>query len=211
MKITIIYDNTSFKEELKADWGFSALVEVNDLKILFDTGADGNILLSNMEKLGIDTNVINEVFISHSHFDHLGGLSSFLNENNDVDIFIPPSVHGVKKGRVTKVEEATELHPGIYSTGELEGIEQSLCVETEKGIVVIAGCSHPSMKNILNRASQFGEVYGIIGGLHGTSPQFLEGLQLIVATHCTQRKAEIKKLYPEAYVKGGAGRAIEVE
>jgi len=38
------------------------------------------------------------------------------------------------------VKKPTKLYEGIYSTGELEGIEQSLCVETGKGIVIIAGC-----------------------------------------------------------------------
>jgi len=54
MKITIVYDNTTSREDLQADWGFSALIEAkNTPKILFDTGANGKILLNNMEKLGI--------------------------------------------------------------------------------------------------------------------------------------------------------------
>ncbi len=39
MKVTIIYDNTSIRSDLQSDWGFSALVEVKEKKILFDTGA----------------------------------------------------------------------------------------------------------------------------------------------------------------------------
>ena len=51
MKITIIYDNDVWKEGLKADWGFSCLVEIkNTPKILFDTRANGSILLSNMKE-----------------------------------------------------------------------------------------------------------------------------------------------------------------
>jgi len=57
MKITIIYDNEVSEEGLEADWGFSCLVEVYGKKILFDTGADGSILLGNMEKLDIDPKV----------------------------------------------------------------------------------------------------------------------------------------------------------
>ena len=67
MKITIIYDNTSTKLDLKADRGFSALVEIKGRKILFDTGADGDILLSNMEKLKINPQDIEDIFISHLH------------------------------------------------------------------------------------------------------------------------------------------------
>jgi 7,8-dihydropterin-6-yl-methyl-4-(beta-D-ribofuranosyl)aminobenzene 5'-phosphate synthase len=66
------------------------------------------------------------------------------------------------------------------------------------------------METILKAASQFGEVYGIIGGLHGTLPESLRGLDLICATHCTQYKQEIKRLYPQTYIEGGAGKVIEI-
>jgi 7,8-dihydropterin-6-yl-methyl-4-(beta-D-ribofuranosyl)aminobenzene 5'-phosphate synthase len=213
MKVTIIYDNTLIKEGLNPDWGFSALVEVeNTPVILFDTGGDGDILLSNMEVLKIDPASVEEVFISHPHFDHIGGLAGFLSRNNKVKVWVPPSLRGVKNAKeVVTVKGPTELHGGVYSTGELEEIEQSLCVKTEKGIVVVAGCSHPKMEGILKAASQFGNVYGIIGGLHGTPPEPLKGLKLICATHCTQHKEEIKALYPEAYIEGGAGKIIEIQ
>ena len=211
MKVAIIYDNTAFKKDLQADWGFSALVEAKERKILFDTGANGRILLSNMEKLKIDPKRIEDVFISHLHGDHTGGLSSFLRLNNRVKLWIPSYFSEAKNAReFTEMKKPTKLYEGIYSTGELEGIEQSLCVETEKGIVIIAGCSHPKMEHILETASQFGKVYGIIGGLHGTKPGSLKDLELICSTHCTQYKSEIKSLYPKKYVEGGAGKIIEI-
>lgn len=211
MKLTIVYDNTA-ERDLESGWGFSSVIEVEDFpKILFDTGAKGEILTSNLERLEIDPKSIHEVFISHNHSDHTGGLSAFLEENSQVKVWVPPSFRGVRNAKeVVTIEGSTELHSGIYSTGELEGIEQSLCVETEKGIVVVAGCSHPKIENILQTASQFGDVHGIIGGLHGTQPRSLEGLDLICPTHCTQHKADIKRLYPEQYVKGGAGKIIEI-
>jgi len=66
------------------------------------------------------------------------------------------------------------------------------------------------MEYILNTSSKFGKVYGIIGGLHGTEPESLKDLDLICPTHCTQHKSEIKSLYPEKYIEGGAGKIIEV-
>ena len=211
MKVTIIYDNTSTRPDLKADWGFSALVEIEGRKILFDTGADGDILLSNMEKLKINPQDIEDIFISHLHWDHTGGLSSFLQLNNKVKLWVPSYLSEEKNAReVVEVKMPTKLCEGVYSTGELDGIEQSLCIETEKGIIIIAGCSHPRMEHILKVAFQFGKVYGIIGGLHGTRPVSLKDLDLICPTHCTQYKSEIKSLYPEKYIEGGAGRIIEV-
>jgi 7,8-dihydropterin-6-yl-methyl-4-(beta-D-ribofuranosyl)aminobenzene 5'-phosphate synthase len=212
MKVITIYDNTSSKADLKADWGFSALVEAKGRKILFDTGADGSILLSNMQKLKIDPNQIEDIFISHLHWDHTGGLLSFLKLNDKVKLWLPsyfPEARNAKEVFVLK--EPKKLYDGIYSTGELEGIEQSLCVETEKGIVIIVGCSHPPIEHIIKTASCFGEVYGVIGGLHGNRPEALRDLSLICATHCSQHKSEIKSLYPEKYIEGGAGKIIEVE
>lgn len=211
MKVTIIYDNTASRADLQADWGFSALVEAEGRKILFDTGANGRILLSNMEKLKVNPEEIEDVFISHPHWDHTGGLSSFLRLNSKVRLWIPSYLPGAENaGEVIEVKSPAKLYEGIYSTGELERIEQSLCVEAEKGIVIIVGCSHPRMEHILKTASQFGKVYGIIGGLHGNRPETLKDLSLICATHCTQYKSEIKSLYPEKYIEGGAGKIIEI-
>jgi len=100
MKITIIYDNTAYRESLQSDWGFSCLVEVeNTPRILFDTGGNGRILLSNMEKLNINPKSINEVFISHAHLDHTGGLSDFLQVNPEVKVYVPISYPKPSKAR----------------------------------------------------------------------------------------------------------------
>ena len=212
MRITLIYDNEVYKEGLEADWGFSCLVEAENKKILFDTGASGRILLSNMEKLKIKPSSIDEVFISHPHFDHTGGLSDFLDKNRNVKIYVPSSFkENLNAKEVIYVKETIKLHESLFSTGELEGIEQSLCVKTEKGIVVIVGCSHPKLENILKVASQFGKVYALIGGLHGFKDfDLLNDLKLVCPCHCTQHKSEIKSLYSEKYVEGGAGKIIEI-
>lgn len=213
MRITIIYDNTAYEKNLESDWGFSCLVEAKDTpKILFDTGGNGKILLSNMNKLGIDPDSIDEIFISHSHYDHTGGLSDFLSENKDVRLYVPVSLSGYQvEGDLVTIEEAQRIHKNIFSTGVISGIEQSLVLKTEKGLVAIVGCSHPGVGNILESASQFGEPYALIGGLHGFSEfDLIEDLELICPTHCTQHISEIKSRYPEKYIEGGAGRKIEI-
>jgi 7,8-dihydropterin-6-yl-methyl-4-(beta-D-ribofuranosyl)aminobenzene 5'-phosphate synthase len=212
MKITILYDNTSFQAGLKPDWGFSSLIEAYNRTILFDTGSNGSILLENMHKLGVDSSSIDEVFISHPHFDHIGGLSAFLNENNNVKVYVPVSLRGIRNAaEIIYIDKPSELHENFFSTGELDHIEQSMAVKTDKGLVLIVGCSHPQMEHILEAASQFGKVYAIIGGLHGFDKYDLfKDLGIICPTHCTQHITEIKELYPDKYCEGGVGRIITI-
>lgn len=212
MKITILYDNTVFKEGLQPDWGFSCLIEAHNRTILFDTGSNGSILLENMKKLKIQPSSIDDVFISHAHFDHIGGLSAFLNKNNQVNVYVPVSFRGVRNAKkVIHVDKPLELYENFFSTGELEDIEQSMVVKTYKGLVLVVGCSHPEMKNILEAASQFGKIYAIVGGLHGFDKyELFKNLDVICPTHCTRHMAEIKTLYPGKYIEGGAGKIINL-
>jgi len=215
MRITVLYDNTVHQAGLKADWGFSCLVETfgeSRAPILFDAGMKGSILLENMEKLGIDPMSIEEVFISHGHFDHVGGLSKFLTVNKEVTVYVPHSIRGVQGiSRVVSVGGPLKIHENIFSTGELDSIEQSMAIKTEKGIVLITGCSHPGLARILAAASQFGKVYAVIGGLHGFSQyELFKDLSLICALHCTQHQRELKALYPEKCVDGGVGKIIVI-
>lgn len=183
----------------------------NTPKILFDTGTNDVIFLSNMEKLNIDPCSIDEVFISHAHHDHTGGLPAFLKVNKTAKIYVPPSFTGPTGREVITIREPTRIHGNVFSTGELDNIEQSMAVKTEKGLVLIGGCSHPKMEHILGAVSQFGKVYAFIGGLHGFREfDLFRELELICPTHCTQFKSEIKSVYPEKCVDGGAGKVIQL-
>jgi 7,8-dihydropterin-6-yl-methyl-4-(beta-D-ribofuranosyl)aminobenzene 5'-phosphate synthase len=211
MKVTIIYDNEAFNEDLTADWGFAALIEDHGSKILFDTGADGPILLDNMKKLKISPNDFHDVFISHDHWDHRGGLKNLL-ELNRATLYIPASYRVPDgAGKIVTCSQPVEIADNIFSTGELDKIEHSMVIKTDKGPVVIVGCSHPGVSEILDAASQYGKVRGIIGGLHGFSDfDLVENLEFICPTHCTQHIVRIKLSYPGKYIGGGAGKVIEI-
>jgi len=212
VKATIVYDNTTTRKDLIAAWGFACYVEADNKKILFDTGGNGDILLYNMKMLGIVPSMITEVFISHNHFDHIGGLPAFLDENSDITLYVPHSVRGTYPARhVVHIDKARKLDQSMYTTGELEHIEQSLVLHTEKGLVLLVGCSHPPMAGIVGAALQFGAVYGIIGGFHAFDHYDLfKDLTLICPTHCTLHKKELKSRYPEKYEEGGVGKVIQI-
>jgi 7,8-dihydropterin-6-yl-methyl-4-(beta-D-ribofuranosyl)aminobenzene 5'-phosphate synthase len=212
MRVTILYDNETDVEGLQADWGFSCLVNQGGINLLFDTGANGAILLKNMWELGIEPGSIDIVFISHAHFDHAGGLSSFLNENHDVTVYAPATLRGIRSAReVVYVDRPVEIGGDFYSTGLLDNMEQSLVVRAEEGLMVIVGCSHPGVTTILEAAERYGTPATLIGGLHDFREfEALQALRLVCPTHCTEHIDEIRSRYPDEYIRGGVGVSIDI-
>ena len=217
MKCTILYDAVAGKG-LDSGFGFSCLVEADGKKILFDTGENGSLLLSNMKKLGIASNEIDAVFISHAHVDHASGLTSFLNVRKEIPVYVPASAaeafRAEFKTKIIAVSNSMMIYEGIYSTGELGSKlkEQSLVVKTKKGNIIITGCGHPGLGNIIEKAREFGVVYGLIGGFHELDNlDKLSDLKLIAPCHCTMNKQEILARFPNAAIGCRAGAVFEVE
>jgi len=213
MKITIVYDNEVKEGRLRAGWGFSAFIEDEKTPpILFDTGADSPTLLHNMKELTIDPKNIGIIVISHAHGDHTGGFSEILRLNETAELYVPSSFWGTFPGRkvITVAKEAVQICENVFSTGEIEGIEQSLALKTDKGIFVVTGCAHPTMRSILGAASKFGKLYGIAGGFHSFHDfKAFDKLSAIYPCHCTMYKQEIQDLFEGRSFKCGAGLVIE--
>jgi 7,8-dihydropterin-6-yl-methyl-4-(beta-D-ribofuranosyl)aminobenzene 5'-phosphate synthase len=80
---------------MQKDWGYSALVEYDGKRILFDTGNNGDILAQNAKAKGIDLSKLDFVVISHRHGDHIGGLAHLLKVNPTVKVYAPKEGFGV--------------------------------------------------------------------------------------------------------------------
>jgi len=215
MKLTIVYDNIVHKKVkgLKSDWGFSCLIETDDVKLLFDTGAKARILLNNMKFLEIDPGLINKIVISHEHWDHNGGLEKLSDHVNNIDLYRIDQKNAVNNMQIVSNSGSYKITDKIFSTGTIEGSvdEQSLVLNGTKGFYLLLGCSHPGLEKILQKASEFGKIVGIIGGLHGFKDfTILKDFKFICPCHCTKYKKDIKDLYPADYVEGGVGKIIEI-
>ncbi len=215
MKLKILVDNQAMPG-FKAEWGFSCFVEAKE-NVLFDTGASASMLAFNAEKFGVKPEQISKLVLSHDHRDHTGGLE-WISQNRNLKVFALDSFSGKTKQRIGKnaelieVSESAEVSKGIFSTGKLNNSidEQALVLKTKKGLVVLVGCSHPGLEKILEKANLFGKIYAVIGGFHGFNKfDTLKGIEIIAATHCTEHKAEIQKLFPEAFVECAAGKEFE--
>ena len=230
--ITIVYDNNQYDSRLTPAWGFSCVVKLPKKAILFDTGGDGTMLLSNMAKVGINPEEIDAVVLSHIHGDHTGGLDKFLKQNSQVTVYMPLSFpqwmkQDVKSsGAIVKeVHEPRQLLEGVFTTGELDGgvREQSLLVRTSRGLAVITGCAHPGIVNIVKRAKEVtgDKVYLAIGGFHlrGMFPSQLSyvaenllrlGVHKVAPCHCSGDEARklFEDYFGENYIDCGAGKDI---
>jgi len=87
-KVTILYDAFSDSKELTEDWGFSALVEHDGKRILFDSGNNAEIFEHNVKALGVDLTKIDFAVISHRHADHATGVKYLLKVNPTVTIYV---------------------------------------------------------------------------------------------------------------------------
>ena len=88
-RVTILYDAFGDSKELTKDWGFSALVEHDGKRILFDSGNNAEIFERNVKALGVDLTKIDFVVISHRHSDHATGVKYLLKVNPTVTIYVP--------------------------------------------------------------------------------------------------------------------------
>jgi len=232
--ITIVYDNNEYDKNLKTAWGFSCLVELEDKKILFDTGGDSLTLLSNMEKLKMDLKEIDIVVLSHIHGDHTGGLTGVLEKNPDVTVYIPKSFPNSFKDEIKsygssfiEVSNPNKIFNGVLSTGEIGTWikEQSLIITTEKGLVVITGCAHPGIVDIVRKAKEITKenVHLVTGGFHLSAASDTDLTQIVNTfreldvkkvgpCHCSGDRCRelFEKEYGDDFVEVGVGRKIKI-
>lgn len=120
MKISVLVENTlaSDAHELQAQHGLSLHIETeNQQSILFDTGQDG-CFAANSSRLGVDLADVDVAVLSHHHFDHGGGLSTFFALNQHAPVYsVKPSgqvcmlnIAGLVKKPIGLSSELFRLH-----------------------------------------------------------------------------------------------------
>lgn len=235
LTVTVVCDNNPYKEGLILAWGLSCLIRGTDKTILFDTGGDGSVLLENMKILGIDPGMIDAVVLSHEHSDHTGGLDSLLTANRRITVFLPKSFGKDFKEKVrgygatvVEVKEPMTICRVVYSTGEL-GLaikEQSIAINSDRGLIVMSGCAHPGIVKVVKRAKEMLEkdVFLVMGGFHlleygedrirKTVSEFRElGVKYVGPCHCSGNVARslFEKEYGDKYLDIGVGKLIAMK
>jgi 7,8-dihydropterin-6-yl-methyl-4-(beta-D-ribofuranosyl)aminobenzene 5'-phosphate synthase len=235
LRIRVIFDNIRYSKQLETAWGFSCIIEGMPQVILFDTGSDGNILLANMTKMGIDPRNVEAVFLSHRHDDHIGGLRVFLHRNPRITVYLPASFPASFKKSITStgakvraLGQPEKLFDKVYTTGESGSwiTEQSLVIDTPKGLVIITGCAHPGVVQIVSQTKHRlqKKVYLLMGGFHlggqplGELQQVAAelkklGVEKVAPSHCTGAAARklFRDRWGQNFVESGVGAVIELQ
>jgi 7,8-dihydropterin-6-yl-methyl-4-(beta-D-ribofuranosyl)aminobenzene 5'-phosphate synthase len=250
MKVTVLTENSAGRShagDCLAEWGLSLYLEVGGKRILFDSGHKGTFS-QNADKLGVDLNTVDFVVLSHHHWDHVGGLRfhTFGTKKKLVThprvpemVLDEQSLDLAAKFDLTTSAKPLEFSPGMYYLGEIprqtdfeKGAYQddpmpddtAIAIQTDKGIVIVTGCSHAGVCNIAEYAKKVTgqNIYGVMGGFHlfEDDPAAIEGSityfknekpKFLFPMHCVDHAA-MSAFYDNFKVKKyGAGDIFEVE
>lgn len=277
IKITTLIENLESKNniyDLKNEFGLSLLIEDEDKSFIFDTGQTGEFL-NNAKKMKIDLENIKDMVLSHSHFDHTGGVKAFTeNCTSNYNLFInktffeekhriTETLHeflgnnfdekylrdkGVKINFIDNNEYKISKNITLFTNFEfandfekptpyyfrkikddyiLDKMQDEIVVvaSTKKGLIVICGCSHIGIANILEniKLRTNKNIYGVIGGLHLTKADdkkmdlvlkyFLENnIKYFAVSHCTgDNFIEKLKKYTDNFVYNNTGNIITID
>ena len=130
------------------------------------------------------------------------------------------------------VDKKTEIAPGMFLIalvsdlpGTLEVHELSLAIRTPDGLVLVVGCSHPGVEQIMHEASAIEpHIKILIGGLHqiqATDPEVERiaaalhdqyKVDRIAPGHCTGEPefAALKKTFGDHYLYAGVGSVVDL-
>ena len=139
MKIISLAENTSSKEGIGAEHGLSLYIEANGHRILFDAGQTG-LFADNAATLGIDLALVDIAILSHGHYDHGGGMLTFLTLNDRAPLYISRRAFGEY---YNGTEKYIGLSPELSRSGRLVFTEGEHRLDSSLTLISAVGLKQP--------------------------------------------------------------------
>jgi len=131
MRLVVLADNRKLSRDLQTEHGLCIYLETDQYKILLDTGAS-DIFIQNANKLNVNLQAVNYVFISHGHSDHIGGLPYFLKINKTAKVIMSINIQNQlyfsKRDRLHSI--STEFDFNAYSN-QIIFVENCISIANE--------------------------------------------------------------------------------
>ncbi len=144
MEIITLVENSCSDDRLKEEFGLSLLIKSDESTILFDMGAT-SLFASNAAIMGIDLNEVDCAVVSHGHYDHGGGLQTFLHKNKIAKVYLSREVDGDFYGNIAaKIPPFLQpfLYPLVKNSQLLSryiGLEKSIRTNYQDRLVYTEG------------------------------------------------------------------------
>lgn len=192
MQITLLCENAVSSFGCLAEWGFSAFIEFEGVKVLFDTG-HSDVYKHNAQKANVDLQKADFLVLSHFHEDHTGGLRFHEFTEKKKLVLHPEVMDKLPQELALKVDRdfsimksvaPLEFSKNMWFLGEVprentfeSGVlgddlmkdDSAIAIKTAHGVVVISGCSHAGICNICEYAKEVvgdDRLHAVIGGFH---------------------------------------------
>lgn len=186
MIIKALMENRGKSEEYFAEHGLSLYIETNTRKLLFDTG-ETEKFLSNADKLGVDLSDVDIVIISHGHYDHAGGIASFLEKNEKARIYMHREAFVPHASNKDGNMEDAGVEPGLESQDRITLVDEDIFFDDDLILfsridgdyLVPEGNSHLLMKK--------GEKWQIDDFHHEQNLIIKDGKKRVLFTGCSHR------------------------
>ena len=128
MKITSLLENTASRADVCAEHGLSLYIETERHRILFDMG-QSDLFAKNAQALGVDLSRVDLAVLSHGHYDHGGGLKTFLSVNTHAPVYVHrdaflPHYNGTEK--YIGLDTALAKSPRLVFTDDSHRIDDTL-------------------------------------------------------------------------------------
>lgn len=128
MKLTVLCENTSLNDAIRAEHGLSLYIETGSHRILFDMG-QSDAFLHNAKLLDVDLSRVDLAILSHGHYDHGGGIRAFLEINQTAPVYLRADAFGYHYHGSEKyigLDQTLEGHPRLIKTADTQILAEGL-------------------------------------------------------------------------------------